>query len=82
MPKIKSNKADKQAAEDRELAALIIKNLAVCGMKKAELAEAIGLAPNTLYYRLRHPGTFRRMELQKIFDLLGFSAEDKAAIKW
>ncbi len=87
MPKTKlsireSNKTSKKASEDRMLVALIDKNLTMVGMQKKELAVLLHMGESTLHARCRNPGDFRRSELQRIFEVLHFSEEDKAQIKW
>lgn len=83
MPKVKLGmRASRQTDDDRMLIALIDKNLKIRGMQKKELAVKTGMAESTLYSRCRKPGDFKRSELRRIFNVLGFSDEDKAAIKW
>lgn len=83
MPKVTINKkASQRASEDKILVALINKNLTILGMQKKELAVRIHMGESTLHARCRRPGTFRRSELQDIFDVLHFSEADKAQIKW
>lgn len=85
MPKVKIaayQEAKQRIEDDNHLIALLNKNLTLMGLNKKELAAALGMPKDTMYYRFRNPGTFRRDELQRIFAVLRFSPEDKAAVRW
>lgn len=71
-----------KAADDRILVALIQKNLAIVGMQKKELAVLLHMGESTLHSRCKNPEDFRRSELRTLFEVLQFSEEDKAQIKW
>ena len=52
--------------------------LARKGIKKAELAEYLGMTYTSLYRKIKEDGKFTREELAKIIDYLGI--EDPASI--
>lgn len=52
--------------------------LARKGIKKAELAEYLGMTYTNLYRKIKEDGKFTREELAKIIDYLGI--EDPASI--
>ena len=61
MPKLKESE---NAKKNRYLKAEIEKGMSLFGKSKKDIAQLLCLAPSTVYYRLKNPGTFTLDELR------------------
>ncbi len=55
---------------------IIVGRARMKGLKVSDLAKRCGLAPSTLYRKLRNPGDISIGELELMDELIGFSDEE------
>ena len=75
MPKVHLTEAQRAAErwqnEDKEIRGRIGAYLAVTGRNVGQLAAQIGMTQETMYRRMRAPGTFRLDEFRRLMDEIG-----------
>jgi transcriptional regulator of acetoin/glycerol metabolism len=75
MPRVHLTEAQRAAErwrnEDKEIRGRIGEYLAVTGRNVGQLALRIGMTQETMYRRMKAPGTFRLDEYRRLMDEIG-----------
>ena len=66
---------------DTEFRRIIEGYMAVSDLTKEKVAQNLNISHKCLCDRLKNPGTFRLMELRRLYDMLNIKEEDRQRLK-